>query len=98
MLGFFYGISDKYPKVTRFIKEIEDYLYAPISYDANATQHAECVENALDEDYGVWHGKWVMNERGGYECSICGRVPTAEQKQYDRYCSWCGAKMDQVTE
>lgn len=31
MLGFFYGISDKYPKVTRFIKEIADYLYAPIS-------------------------------------------------------------------
>ena len=48
MLGFFYGISDKYPKVTRFIEEIADYLYAPISYDANATQHTECVGNALD--------------------------------------------------
>lgn len=39
MLGFFYGISDKYPKVTSFIKEIADYLYTPISYDANANQH-----------------------------------------------------------
>ena len=25
MLGFFYGISNKYPKVTRFIEEIADY-------------------------------------------------------------------------
>ena len=33
MLGFFYGISDKYPKVTRFIKEIADYLYTPVSCD-----------------------------------------------------------------
>ena len=48
MLGFFYGISDKYPKVTRFIKEIEDYLYTPVSYDANANQHIECVENARE--------------------------------------------------
>lgn len=39
MLGFFYGISDKYPKVSRFIEEITDYLYAPISYDANTNQY-----------------------------------------------------------
>ena len=45
MLGFFYGISDKYPKVTRFIEEIADYLYAPVSYNAN--QHTNCVGNAL---------------------------------------------------
>ena len=42
MLGFFYGISNKYPKVTRFIEEIADYLYAPISYDADANQHTNC--------------------------------------------------------
>ena len=35
MLGFFYGVEDKYPKVKRFITEIEDYLYAPICYGGN---------------------------------------------------------------
>lgn len=49
MLGFFYGISDKYPKVTRFIKEIADYLYTPVSCDANANQHTECKVNLYTE-------------------------------------------------
>lgn len=35
MLGFFYGVIDKYPKVQRYITEIEDYLYAPICYGGN---------------------------------------------------------------
>ena len=53
-------------------------------------------QSLIDQGYEkIRHGRWVMNERGVYECSICGRVPTAEQKQYDRYCSWCGAKMDE---
>ena len=42
-------------------------------------------------------GRWVMNERGIYECSVCGLVPTQEQKLYDRYCSYCGARMDSNT-
>lgn len=49
MLGFFYGISDKYPKVIRFVKEIADYLYAPVSDDANATQYTECVVKLYTE-------------------------------------------------
>lgn len=54
---------------------------------------AEVINILLMDAEEVRHGRWVMNERGVYECSICGRVPTAEQKQYDRYCSWCGARM-----
>lgn len=109
----------------------------------DATQHTECVENALDaldeaqrayeqgvkdtldkydetcriaseirmavgcktvkecrelirngEIQRVKPGKWIINERGVYECSVCGLVPTQEQKQYDRYCPNCGASME----
>lgn len=59
----------------------------------------KCVEKFVDslptaDVQEVRHGKWVMNERGVYECSVCGRVPTEEQKQYDQYCPNCGAKME----
>lgn len=68
--------------------------YCPNCGKKMMKEDTEYVEIAMNEDREVARGKWVMNERGVYECSVCGRVPTQEEKQYDRYCSYCGAKMD----
>lgn len=63
--------------------EVRHYFDAMI--DVQPTADAESVK----------HGKWVLNERGVYQCE-CGFVPTMEEKIYYNYCPHCGAKMDQV--
>lgn len=63
--------------------EARHYFDAMI--DAQPTADAEPVK----------HGKWVLNERGVYQCE-CGFVPTMEEKIYYNYCPNCGAKMDEL--
>lgn len=78
--------SCKYPAEKTTKRQVTyNYAISQACRIVDALPAADVVE--------VRHGRWVMNERGVYECSICGRVPTAEEKQYDRYCSWCGAYM-----
>lgn len=36
-------------------------------------------------------GKWYCDIDGVFRCSICGNRGRA---WFDRYCSWCGAKME----
>lgn len=62
--------------------EVRHYFDAMI--DAQPTADAEPVK----------HGKWVLNERGVYQCE-CGFVPTMEEKIYYNYCPNCGARMDE---
>lgn len=43
----------------------------------------------MEDSRVVYHGKWVLNDKGKLVCSICGR----EKKEDDLYC-YCGARMD----
>ena len=46
----------------------------------------------------VRHGKWIVtdgkDEQYGYvcRCSVCGTSTIGDS---DRYCGWCGARMDE---
>lgn len=46
----------------------------------------------------VKHGEWVYNENGCISCSICKKHyafgSEIWNKSENRYCRWCGAKMD----
>lgn len=79
---------DKYDETCRIVSEIRMAV--------GCKTVKECLELIRnDEIQRVKHGKWIINERGVYECSVCGRVPTQEQKLYDQYCPNCGAKMSE---
>ena len=43
----------------------------------------------------VKHGHWVksLDHYDRYMCSVCGHLT---DKESDNYCSYCGAKMDEV--
>ena len=56
------------------------------------------IENAPPVDaVSVKHGHWEVvdgTEPRRYGCSVCKRLSWTE----DNYCSYCGTKMDEVTE
>lgn len=45
----------------------------------------------------VVHGHWITNEDGDSCCSVCGDQLSGELNPF-KYCPFCGAKMDEVTE
>lgn len=46
----------------------------------------------------IKHGHWIENDNGTYSCSECHSWIPNEQHYYARYCLFCGAKMDEVTD
>lgn len=52
----------------------------------------------VEEIKPVKHGKWIPNENDTYSCSLCQSWLPTEQKEYARYCLYCGAKMDKERE
>ena len=58
-----------------------NYLYVSLSQIEN-TPTADVRENI--------HGRWVVDEDGNIECSVCGHHGVG-----DLYCERCGAIMDE---
>ncbi len=89
------GIKIRGDKMERYItadeaiqeleKEFSPFLYYKIVRAISSTRTADV---RLDI-----HGKWIVDEDGNLECSICGHHGVG-----DLYCERCGAKMDKRLE
>lgn len=58
---------------------------------------AEAHEQIKEDDLPtIKHGHWVksLDHYDRYMCSVCGHLTYIES---DNYCSYCGTKMDEVT-
>lgn len=77
------------------IKELE--LIAQVTIWNDRREAVEMAIEALQAE-SVKHGKWILNDNGTYSCSVCHSWLPAEQKEYARYCLYCGAKMDKEGE
>lgn len=70
-------------------------ILIPAKYYEGAQIVINAIRNAPTIDAEpTKRGRWVLNERGVYQCE-CGFVPTMEEKIYYHYCPNCGAKMDE---
>lgn len=59
--------------------------------------YAEIINAPTVDAEPVRHGRWEVvdgAEPRRYGCSVCKKLSWTE----DNYCSYCGAKMDEVTE
>lgn len=78
------------------IKIVMSYLYKNVG----DTWHGDLLSDVLDElmdNDSVKHGHWEVVDEAEprrYGCSVCKRLSWTE----DNYCSFCGAKMDEVEE
>jgi hypothetical protein len=63
------------------------------------------VKQCLYDDYvkadvaPVIHAHWIEMYNGDWLCSKCDNIlPIITDIRDERYCSWCGAKMDEEVE
>ena len=70
---------------------------------ADIERIADEIHNAYEEGYAdgkrdaVVHGHWITDEDGDSCCSVCGDHLSGELSPF-KYCPFCGALMDEVTE
>lgn len=86
-VDYHYGRVDGLEVARRLVKSILTDLTEQPTADVEEVKHGEWIGVA---DYG--NGNCI-----GY-CSVCGTTHKAENaselKCFQRYCRWCGAKMD----
>lgn len=75
----------------------EDELYIN-GYDAGLhTSICAVIEAVTIDAAPVVHGHWITDEDWDSCCSVCGDQLSGELNPF-KYCPFCGALMDEVTE
>lgn len=87
--------------IERYLEKILSHKFLPIVKNAvrevgNDMIFAIDVQQTIDA-VPVVHGHWITDEDGDSCCSVCGDQLSGELNPF-KYCPFCGALMDEVTE
>ncbi len=52
------------------------------------------AEQLSDNEQHSTHGVWLQIAPHFYRCTVCGQVILSEDISANKYCSYCGAKME----
>jgi len=80
------------------VLELIDGSMADLKSNYENSKLQEEIKRLPTVDAELRHGHWIRNDNGTYSCSKCQSWIPDEQHYYARYCLFCGAMMDEVTD